>query len=117
MNRSKKVATLNVPALWSPIPVKGMVKKVYTERLPFERDGELQIASEEQSVIRYAKNFKIGSLEFSLFMFSDESNQSKVSKFFTDLTKELTPEQIGGALSVASSAKFTYLDNVYGEKK
>jgi hypothetical protein len=114
---NKKVATLNVPAIWRRIPTDKMNTRKY-DAFPYEQDGEVKSASSNNPVTRYAQNFTKGELSFSLCMFSDETSKTKVEAYFKKLVKDLTESQVSMALVKASGSSFMYLEKeAYGGGK
>lgn len=114
---NKKVATLNVPAIWLRIPSAEMSVRKY-EAFPYEQDGIRKGATADTPVFRYAENHKVGELEFSLCMFSDEKSEKNVSSYFKKLVKDMTEAQISMALVKSTASSFMYIENEsYGGNK
>jgi len=113
---NKKVATLNVPAMWLPIPGSGMNVRVYKSSFPYQLNGSLGVASDDKPVFRYAMNFVLDGLAFSLCLFTDDQSKTKVGKYFKHLSEKLTKQDVGKALVTATSSSFTYLEESYGDR-
>lgn len=114
---NKKVATLNVPAIWVAIPTDLMSTRVYRS-FPYEHNGLMREATPLAPVTRYAKNFTKGKLNFSLCLFSDEQDEANITDYFTKIVKKLTVSQISMALVKSSGTSFMYIENEkYGGAK
>ena len=116
VSREKHV-TLNLPALWKAVPGDSINTRTYTSNRTYLEGQLVSVASNERPITRYVKTFTKGKKDFSLFMFSDESDLKKISDFFDGIVKKLTIESVSKSLISASSDGFTYLDTYYKEKK
>lgn len=113
-----KVVTLNRPALWRPIRSQETSVRKYSGAYPYKtKSGVIAQSSIANPVIRYAKNFTKFKLDFSLFIFTDETDLAKIEGFFADLAKKLKKSDITQTLMIASMSDFTYLDTYYGGRE
>ena len=113
-----KMVELNRPALWRPIRSDETSIRKYSGAYPYVTQGGVAAQSSlSKPVIRYAKNFTKFKTDFSLFMFSDESDLTKVESYFTAQVKKLKKTDVTETLMVASMSNFKYLDTYYGDKK
>lgn len=109
----EKHVTLNRPALWQPTSDLEIGSRTYTANRTYQDNKVIGISSQEKPITRYVQTFTKGKKDFSLFMFSDETDIKKVSDFFANLVKKTTVEDVSKALITASSDGFTYLDTYY----
>lgn len=114
----KKLATLNTPAIWTPIPSDLMSVRKY-EAFPYEDDkGFPSSATAKNPVYRYAMNFTSYGLDYSLCMFSKESSESKIKSYFNKLSKSLDKSLVTSSIAGANATTFTYVENEkYGGSK
>lgn len=111
-----KFVELNQPALWRPIRNDGLSVKKCAMGYPYYENGITKYADKKTTVTRYAKNFTKFNLDFSLFMFSNETDEGKIGAYFESISKELKKKQIAETLVTASMTNFLYLPNKYGDK-
>ena len=118
MNSTRnKFATLDQPALWRPIRNPQVSIRKYGGGFPFIKSGILQHSTLTTPVFRYAKNFTKFKKEFSVFMFTHESDISEVEKLFGAVVKKLKSTDVLEVLSAASMSTFKYADSEYGGDK
>lgn len=114
----EKHVTLNLPALWKAIPSLAIGSRTYTSNRSYVDNGVVKIADTATPITSYYQTFTKGRKNFSLFIYSDETDINKISDFFEKLVKNTKIEEVSKALVSASSDGFTYLDIYYkGENK
>lgn len=68
-------------------------------------------------VTRYAKNFKKHGKDFSVVLFTKESDITKVERFMANVVKEAKKEDVTKALTSASMSHMEYIGGHYEENK
>ena len=81
------------------------------------QEGIFANSSISNPVVRYAKNFTKFKNDFSLFIFSDETDMEKIESFFSSIVGKLKKTDISKAVTTASMSNFTYLENYYEGNK
>lgn len=117
MNSTREQLELNRLCLWQKVPAKSISKRVYTANRTYVENGVLNVASFERPVSRYVKSFKKHNKEFSMFIFSDEQDEAKIDKFFSDALKKITKESVLETVMGSSDGTFKYTDLVYKGNK
>jgi len=114
----EKHVTLNLPALWKAVPGRSIGSRTYTSNRSYLDGKQIKIADNKTPITAYYQTFTKGKKDFSLFIYSDETDIKKISDFFEKLVKNTKVEDISKALVSASSDGFTYLHTYYkGETK
>ncbi len=86
----------------------------YSNSYPFKTlSGSLEYSTMEKPVIRYVKNYINGKTQFSLFMFSSETDIKKVEYFMNKVAKKLHVTQIQESLEVATMSNFLWANEFY----
>lgn len=113
----RELVKINRAGLWRPIRSSETSVRKYSGAYPYVTEGGLVMQSTlQEPVIRYAKNYRKFKKDFSLFMFTHESDSAKVEKHFEDVVKKLKQREINETLLKASMSDFSYVDAVYEEK-
>lgn len=110
---NSKVAQLNIPAIWKPIPSDEVNVRVYEDTFPYSDNRQLNVATNDKPIYRYAKNYGIDGLRFSLCLFTDEKNEDTIMKYLHRVYEKMDKQQVGMALMNATSSNFTYIEDKY----
>jgi len=111
----KKQPILNRLCVWAKIPTDGLYSKKYTSNRTYSVGRELGVASTDKPVYAYAKNYKKSKLDFSLFMYSDSSDEKVIEEFFDKSISKVTAQVVADALVIASSNNFEYTELEFKE--
>lgn len=115
MNIAKNLVELERPAIWRPIRNRDISVRKYSS-YPYMKRGVMGMSSPMNPVIRYAKNYTKYKLEFSLCLFTNETDISAVEGYFESLKKKINKEQVQEALKSADMAHLDYLDSYYDKE-
>lgn len=110
-----KQPTLNQVAIWSPIPSSELHTKQYLNNRTFVEANSpiVHVASYSRPVYEYAMNFKKKDLQYSLFIYSDESIPEKVVEFLKKVNRGIRKDKVLKALAMSSTTNFEYIDKHY----
>jgi len=112
-----KTIELNRPALWRPIRSDQVSIRKYSAAYPYQiQSGVIARSTVSKPVVRYAKNFRKHRTDFSLFLFTHETDIAKVEKFFIYVVNKLKKEDISETLKTADMSNFKYMNTYYGGK-
>lgn len=77
-------------------------------------DGNIIVQSTVvKPIYSYGHNYNKFNNDFSLFMWTTESDIAKVQAFFESVVEDMKP----GDLEIGVSDRFAYLNKIYGENK
>lgn len=111
----RKYAETDKPAVYKPMRIRDVQRRTYSGGYPYSQNGLLMRSSAANPIHSYAKNFKKFGKEFSLFMWTNESDQKKVEKHFDKVVSTLKREQIIEVLNKIKA--FSYVEPYYGDFK
>lgn len=106
-----KFVEANQPAIFRKLRAKDILVRSYTGGYPYSQGGLLMRSSISEPITSYGKNFKKFGKEFSLFMWTTDSDQAKVEAHFDKVLKELKRDQIMEVLNGIKS--YSYLEPKY----
>lgn len=99
-------------AIWTPIPDKGVFSKTFIGRLEYQdKNGVLGQASVSRPIYSYAKNYAKFKLDFSLFVYTDNSDTEDVVKALDEAAKKIKKKEIDNVVGTAGYGNFRYLED------
>jgi len=107
----RQFAELNAVGIYRKMRINGVQVQKFTGGNPVISNGILLRSSVTEPLYSYAKNFKKFSKEFSLFIWTSESDQAKIEKHFDKVVKGLKREEIMQVLTQVSN--YLYVDPKY----
>jgi len=81
----------------------------YAGGMPYMKKGVLLRSSPSEPIYSYGHNYTKFGHDFSLFVWTTESDKDKISKYFDDVVQGLTKEQI----EKINTERFSYVDRKY----
>lgn len=114
---NKSFVELEKPAIWRPIRNTGISIRKYSGGYPYQKRGIFGASSITNPVIRYANNYNKYKIDYSLVLFTNETDISAVESYFQSLNKKIKKEEILKPLSVATMSNMAYIDSYYDEGK
>lgn len=112
----RKVVELERPALWRPIRSKGVSIRKYAGAYPYMKRGIAGQSTTFSPVVRYAKNYKSGKLQYSIVFFSHETDMQKAEDFMDAMAKTVKQKAVLAALKNATMGHMDYLNKYYDEE-
>lgn len=90
-------------------PLRGddIYTNVFSGGYPYLKNGLLLHSTPSNPIYSYGKNYEKKDGKFSLFVWTTESDQSKIENLFKKSVKSVTAEQIA---QVSERGSFVYLD-------
>lgn len=112
---------LNRVAVWKPVAVDGMDKRPTQENVSYLTKDSLVFKQSRGCLFRFVKNYKATlddkTIDFSLFVRTDRTDDNKIEKELDKIAKELNYEYIENSLKGADFINFNYTDKYINEKK
>lgn len=104
----RQYAEADKPAIYRKMRINTLQVKKYTGGIPYTQNGLFMRSSVASPIYSYAKNFTKFKKDFSLFIWTTESDQEKVEKHFDTVVKSLKREQV---IEVLNNVKpFSYIE-------
>lgn len=86
-----------------------MYVRVFSGGYPYLKDSLILRSSSISPIYSYGKNYEKDNKKFALFVWTTESDQSKIESLFEDTLLRITDKQL---LEVSHKGSFTYIDSV-----
>jgi len=99
---------LNQIAIWSPCGAKEINIRPSPVGERYRNQNVTAYQTAAKPLIRYAKDYTVGKVKFSLFVRTFSANADAVEAELDRYAKEITKEYALNAASSASTASFTY---------
>lgn len=90
-----------------PLRADDMYTNVFSGGYPYLKNGVLVNSTPSNPVYSYGKNYEKNAEKFSLFVWTTESDASKIEALFESLVDSVTDAQIA---QVVDRGSFVYLD-------
>jgi len=111
------IIKINTPAVYSKINSNEMDVRAFPYGYQYiDKSGLIITSSLGSKVYRYAKNYAIDDVVFSMIMITLDNNSVDVEKYIDSMSKNVTLEQAKGYVG-SDVMSFTYLNNYYGGAK
>lgn len=101
---------INRPGIFRKLRTEELQVKSYSGGYPYRQDGVVKTSSPASPVYSYAMNFKKHNKEFSLFIWTTESDSKKIIDHFEKVKKGVSKEQVHSIVSNPSFGNFNYLE-------
>lgn len=99
---------LNQIAIWKPCGAKKLNSRKSPVGQQYREKDSPVYKMATKPLIRYAKDYKIGKVEFSLFLRTDCENSAQVEFTLDYVAKQLTKDYVLRATANASASVFEY---------
>lgn len=106
-----KYAEAEMPAIYRKLRSEGVLVRSYTGGYPYSQNGLLMRSSIMSPIYSYGKNFKRFGKDFSLFIWTLESDQAKIESHLDKVATGLNRSEIMEVLNNIKS--FSYVGPKY----
>lgn len=103
---------INTPAIFAKMPISDTLD---IKKFGSYRHHQEHMLVYSQNVLRYAKNYSNGTMEYSLILATQCDDIKKVEAYLDGLATKITKKQITSALQTKN--KMEYLDKAFEETK
>lgn len=104
----ERYAQIEKIAIWKPVSPILNVRSYGS--FPYMQNGIYRQATPTDRVYRYVKDFSKDGVDFSLVVFSKESDRSTIEKRFSDAVSSITKQQVLLSLSNATMNNLDYIE-------
>lgn len=101
----------NIAGIFRKLLAEDWLIQSYGGAMKYVENDILRQSTAFEPIYSYGNNYRKFHKDFSLFMWTTDSNKEKVSDYFDDVVRDLTEEQIGKVLN--KSDRFHYVDKEY----
>ena len=92
------IVEANTPAIFRALRTDDIQVNAYTGGYPYKLDGQLVQSSVKEPIYSYAKNYRKFKKDFSLFIWTPESDIKKITKHFEEVLKGVKREDIASII-------------------
>lgn len=106
----RKYPELNKVGLFRKLRSEGFLVQHYAGGKPYLKGSIIHRSSLLNPIYSFGNNYAKHDIDFSLFIWTDENDIAKITKFFDEVVKGLTKEQVK---NIGGDERYTYLDMQY----
>lgn len=106
---------LNQIAIWQPCGSKELNVRKSPSGQQYREPNSVIYKNSIKPLIRYAKDYAVKKVKFSLFLRTDCEDEEKVESALDYFAKQITKEYALEATETASMSNFTYTPYIFSE--
>lgn len=95
----KTFAEADKPAIYRKLRTDGWLVRSYSGGYPYKKDGIICYSSPQSPIYSYGKNYVKSKKEFSLFVWTTESDPKKIGELFDRALKSVKPGELSEVLN------------------